>query len=219
MINILTNWYNFHEKWAFDTLKQYITPAKTVAVMPLAYRHREVHSNKTWQRLYGDAGIKYNDIITPFLTYGISQENITFLNKFDKMQDHTAIVSNADILLFTGGLPENIIRHLNELGLTEAIKNFSGVLIGASAGAMFQLDNYHITPDEDYRRYIPKNAGLSLVSGFDIEVHYTASDVQRQCIAKALADNNVPIYAMWHTSAILIDDGNVQLLGDIDTFH
>ena len=133
---------------------------------------------------------------------------------FDDEQDRLQMVSNADVLFFTGGLPEKAIRRLAQLGLTDAVKKHNFVM-GASAGAMLQLKDYHVTPDDDYPNF-GYWLGLGLVSGFDLEVHYLATDVQKQCTLQACEYYKMPIYQMWHEGGLLVVDGKITIMGNVE---
>ena len=52
--------------------------------------------------------------------------------------------------MLTGGAPDLMMKRIKEKKLKKLIKNYKGIMIGYSAGAMIQLDSYHISPDEDY---------------------------------------------------------------------
>ena len=210
--NILLNYYNFDGDWARETLAPFVKGR--VLIVPLAYREHDIFDNQSWQSVYGVGGEKYDNIMRPFYAYGIAKQNISWLNFFDEQADHLAEVQNADMLFFTGGMPEKAIARLQLLGLTEAVQNFDGVVAGASAGAMFQLARYHVTPDEDYADY-GLWQGLGLVDGFDLEVHYLDTDLQNACTRRAIADLDVPVYQMWHEGGLLVVDGVVRSMGNV----
>ncbi|MCM1043304.1 MAG: Type 1 glutamine amidotransferase-like domain-containing protein [Corallococcus sp.] len=217
MTNVLLNYYNFEEDWAKPYLKRYLQN-KHVAIIPLAYRDSQAWNNESWQAVYGLGGEKYDKIMAPFFNYGISHDDICWINYF-KDNTFSAIekIRNSDVLFFTGGLPEKIAERLTKMQLLNEIKNFNGVVMGTSAGAMFQLDEYHITPDEDYPRFLMHN-GIGLVSGFDLEVHFENTDIQRSCTARAKSIHGRKVYAMWHQGGLLIEDGKIYKMGSVEEF-
>ncbi len=213
MVNILLNYYNFHESWTNGKLDKYFRN-KRVLIIPLAFRESQVWDNDSWQTLYGKGGKKYDNILRPFLYYGNTEEDINWLNCYDTSTDFHSLIAASDVLFFTGGMPEKAIRRLHELGVEDDVKNFDGVVAGASAGAMLQLDTYHITPDEDYSNYSVEK-GLGLVSGFDLEVHYLNTELQNECTKIAVQQLNVPVYQMWHEGGIVVENGTVTTLGNV----
>lgn len=213
MVNILLNYYNFHESWTEGKLDKYFRN-KRVLIVPLAFRESQIWDNDSWQTLYGKGGEKYDNILRPFLYYGHSENDVKWLNCYDKTADFRRLISEADVLFFTGGMPEKAVRRLHELGVVDDVKNFRGVVAGASAGAMLQLQQYHITPDEDYAEY-SIDSGLGLVGGFDLEVHYLNTPLQNECTKRAACQLGLPVYQMWHEGGIIVEDGVITTLGNV----
>ena len=213
MTNILLNYYNFDGDWTQGRLDKYFRNKRTV-IVPLAYRETQIWDQESWQSIYGKGGEKYDNILHPFLSYGLMEKEISWLNYFDQKTDFVKLVEQAEVLFFTGGMPEKAIRRMGELGITEAVKSSSAVIAGASAGAMLQLERYHITPDEDYSSY-ETCSGLGLVSGLDLEVHFLDTPLQNQCTRRAIEELNLPVYQMWHEGGLLVEDGTVTPLGNV----
>lgn len=214
MANVLLNYYNFDGDWAKDKIASYVV-GKKVLILPLAFRESQAWDYDSWQSIYGKNGEKYAKILQPFLSFGITEEDIVWLNCFDKKQDYLQLIHNADLLFFTGGMPEKAIAWMDKLGITNAVKTFNGTIMGASAGAMLQLDKYHVTPDEDYDTYGIWQ-GLGLVKGLDLEVHYLNTDLQNACTQKAVADLQLPVYQMWHEGGLVVDGNVIQILGNVN---
>ncbi len=214
MVNVLLNYYNFDGDWAKDKIATYVV-GKKVLILPLAFRESQAWDYDSWQSIYGKNGEKYAKIVQPFLSFGIAEQEVVWLNCFDKTQNYLQLINNADLLFFTGGMPEKAIAWMDKLGITNAVKNFNGTIMGASAGAMLQLDKYHITPDEDYDTYGIWQ-GLGLVKGLDLEVHYLGTDLQNACTKKAVADLQLPVYQMWHEGGLIVDGNTIQILGNVN---
>ena len=213
MTNVLLNYYNFDGEWARPHLEKIFASKPRVLILPLAYRETQAWDNDSFLSIYGKAGEKYDNILRPFISYGYAEQDITWLNPYDD-SNHLSQIQNADLLFFTGGMPEKAIRRMSELGILNAVTNFNGVVMGASAGAMLQLETYHITPDEDYAEYGIWQ-GLALVKGLDLEVHYLATDIQQQCTARAVKELGLPVYQMWHEGGLLIENGAVTIMGNV----
>lgn len=213
MVNVLLNYYNFEGDWARPHLEKYVVGRK-VLIIPLAFRDWQCWDNDSWHAVYGKGGEKYDSIIAPFLAYGYKESELEWLNCYDD-KDHLVQVQNATLLFFTGGMPEKAIARMEEMGIKQAVIGFDGVVMGASAGAMLQLDDYHTTPDDDYKQYDVWR-GLGLVRGFDVEVHYLATDLQNQCTARAVKQFNMPVYQMWHEGGLLVEGDKVTVMGKVE---
>ncbi len=218
MVNILFSLYNFHEKWVKNTMEKYIKCNDKVLVIPFSFGEN-ISNDMDWQSAYSkDNGKYYNTIVLPFLSYGIGEENIDWINYFkDTEESAKKKVRNSDILFFTGGLPDKMMHRLKEFDLINEIESFLGVIIGISAGAMIQIADYHITPDKDYDIF-SYNRGLNFIRSFDIEVHYEETDIEKNYINKVLNERMDTVYAIKDTGGIIVDNNAITLLGDIQLF-
>ena len=213
MVNVLLNYYNFDGAWARPHLEKYVA-GKKVLILPLAFRESQAWDNDSFLAIYGKGGEKYPAITRPFLEYGLKEDGLDWLNPYDATNKIEQI-KRADLLFFTGGMPEKAIKRMEELGIADAVKTFNGVVMGASAGAMLQLHAYHITPDEDYADYGIWQ-GLGLVKGLDLEVHYLATPLQQQCSRRAAKELGLPVYQMWHEGGLLVADGKITVMGNVE---
>lgn len=161
----------------------------------------------------------YSWLVDPFAAFGIPEADITFVNYFaDTKETAAEKIKTADVVYFTGGLPDAMMERLYEFELVDVLRNFDGVVLGCSAGAMIQLEEYHITPDWDYPEfgYYP---GFPWLKDFYVEVHYEATDEQNESIRRVLAERNKPVYTTAHDrAAIIVDNGQMHLLGDVKRF-
>lgn len=81
----------------------------------------------------------------------MKENQIHWVNYFkDSKEDVLKKVLGSSILLLTGGAPDLMMKRIKEFKLKKILKSYQGLMIGYSAGAMIQLKEYHITPDEDY---------------------------------------------------------------------
>lgn len=218
MVNILFSSYNFHEKWAKDTIEKYIKCNGKVLVISFSFSE-SISNDMEWQSAYSkDNGKYYNTIVLPFLSYGIKEENINWINYFkDTEESAKKKVRNSDIIFFTGGLPDKTMYRLKEFNLINEIESFAGVIIGISAGAMIQIADYHITPDKDYDIF-SYNRGLNLIRDFDIEVHYEETEIEKNHINRVLNERTDTVYTIKDTGGIIVDNNAITLLGDTQTF-
>ena len=100
---------------------------------------------------------------------------------------------------------------LYDLGIKEAIAAFDGVVMGTSAGALIQLDEYHLNEEEGYPYQIQE--GLGLIGGFDIDVHYEENETHVSGIIRSIEDMDRPVVCMPNDGGMILDGENVELLG------
>lgn len=218
-MNILLNLYNFDELWAEPAIKQILSPGMKLTILPFSFG--DATTRDDWDDQFNpDIGPHYLDIIHPFLHYGIKRENIQTVCYFrDSREQATDMIRSADILFFPGGLPDRAMERLRSMELTAAIEQFPGVVMGASAGAMMQLAEYHISPDEDYPEFSYEK-GLDMIHDFYIEVHYENTMIQNTSIARVLQEKKKPVYAIGNHGGLLVNhDGTVTPLGAVKRFE
>lgn len=220
MVNILLDGYEIDRPYLYDCLKNYIKPDFYVAVVAFSFRDSEAKSLSGWNLLYGKKkGKYYNGIVSGFLSYGISEKNITFINYFtDTKESAEEKIKQADIIYFTGGSPERMAERIKEFNLTDILREHNGIVMGYSAGAVIQLSEYHLSPDSNYSEF-NYYEGIGYLSDFYLEVHYENTEAQNTAIKRVLAERRKTVYALsLDAGAIVADNGNVKLLGDVKTF-
>lgn len=211
-MNILLSSYDFHEKWAQEIMKPLLNEKMKVVVIPFSFDKKEVKTIEDYDFHYGSQGKHVPYILRPFHYYGI--KDIEFVDYFrDDINTAQKKVLAADIIFLTGGLPDQYFERLQEFKIDSIIKASNALIIGASAGAMIQFDNYHITPDDDYFEYQYQN-GLGLVSGFEIEVHYCHSQIQDEGIARVIEEKGLPTYTVANDGGLLVDKGIIKTFGN-----
>lgn len=221
MINILLEGYDINADWLYNDLKKYILPNHSVAIVAFSFRDSRVKSLDDWNALYSkENGVYYNGIVDGFKAYGISQDNISFVNYFeDTKKSAKQKIENADIIYFLGGLPDRMMDRIKEFDLYDILMKHDSVVMGYSAGAVIQLSEYHISPDKDYKEFQYYD-GLGYLDDFYLEVHYENRKVQNEAIGRVLAERGKTVYATaFMSGAVVVNNGNIKLLGDVKTFN
>ena len=193
MVNILLDYYDINNPWLFDTLKNYIKPQYKVAIIAFSFRDNRVKNLMDWNALYGKNGGKYyGGLVNALMTYGIDEDNIEFLNYFvDNKETAARKIRSADILYFLGGLPDRMYERLREFDLVDIIMKHDGITMGYSAGAVIQLTEYHLSPDDDYPVF-DYYKGLSLLRDFYVEVHYENHEAKKGPYNNQIQGNHHP---------------------------
>ncbi len=219
-INVLMNTSMYDESWCYPALKKIFHASDRVCILAFSF-YNDTKNLKDWQRQYGEqGGIWYRANQDPFYRFGIRPEQIVWVNYFtDSIAEMKRKISDSSILVLPGGAPDLLFLRIREKKLASLIRNYTGTIVGFSAGAMVQLEKYHITPDEDYPEY-QWLKGLGLLSGFDIEVHYAATPHQKRHIEKAMQDSGLPIYAIYEKGGMILDEeGKPSFFGQVDSFE
>ena len=220
MVNVLLESYDLTAPFLYEELRNYIRPNSRVAIVAFSFLPSQANNLEQWLGLYGEEGMFYNWLVEPFQSFGVPVENITFVNYFaDTYESAAAKIRSADIIYFTGGLPDAMMDRLYEFELVDILKSYDGVVMGCSAGAMIQLEEYHITPDRDYPEF-GYYQGLPWLRDFYVEVHYEATELQNRCIQRVLSERKKPVYATaFNGAAIIVDGDQMKLLGEVKVFN
>jgi len=219
-IHILLESYDLRLPYLESELKKILKPTHTAAIVAFSFRDSCVKSITDWNELYGkESGKLYGRIVDGFCAYGIPEENITFINYFTDTKETAARkIRSADIVYFPGGLPDRMMERIREFQLIDVLAKHSGIVMGYSAGALVQLAEYHLSPDEDYPAFL-YDRGLPFLDSFFLEVHYTGSPEQKESIRRVLAERGKTVYATsLMNGAIIAENGCVRLIGDVQKF-
>ena len=185
-----------------------------------SFRDNRVKSLADWNLLYSkENGRFYDGIVSGFTAYGIPEENVSFINYFaDTKKSAQEKIKNADIVYFLGGLPDRMMERIKEFDLQDILMKHQGIVMGYSAGAVIQLAEYHLSPDDDYPEF-GYYEGLPYLKDFYLEVHYEETASQKAAIEKVIAERQKTVYATsLLKGAILVDNGNIRLLGDVKEY-
>ena len=219
MINILFDCPNIDD--FYDDLKDYFNEKTRVCVIAFSYYDDYVYDSESWERVYGRGiGNCYFETVDSFKPFGVKEENISFVNYFaDTKSDAKEKIRNADVIYFTGGLPDRMMDRIRDFELEEDIMRHSGIVMGYSAGAVIQLREYHLYPDGDYTDF-GYYEGLPMLSDFYLEVHYRGLQVQNESIRKCLEERGKTVYVTNdHGGGIIVQNGNIHIIGKVDIYE
>lgn len=217
MVNILFDCPN--EGAFYEELKDYVPRGGRVCVVALSYYDDVVYDAASFARVHGVGGGIYEETLATFSAFGISREKISFINYFtDTKESAEEKIAAADILYFPGGLPDRMMERIGDMGIADALRAHDGLVMGYSAGAVIQLDRYHLSPDADYPAF-GYYRGLGYLSGFAIEVHYEGRATQNASIARVLRERALPVYVT-HTGkgGIVVTDEGIRRIGRVDLY-
>lgn len=218
MVNILLESYNLDADWLYDDLKEYLKPEYKVAVVAFSFRDSRVKNNSDWQLLYGkEQGKFYGGIVGSLCSYGIKEENITFLNYFEDTKETAKNkIQNADIIYFLGGLPDRMMDRLKEFDLIDVLIQYNKVVIGYSAGAVIQFEEYFLSPDDDYPTF-NYYKGIPYLKDFYLQVHYEDTKEQNESIDQVIKERRKTVYAICKSKGgIVIKNNNVKTIGNVE---
>lgn len=218
--NILMNTSMIDESWCKRSISKFLHPGQVVCILALSF-FNDTKNLQDWNKQYAPGqGIWYKANTDVFFPFGIRKKDIYWINYFqDSNQEMLNKIANSDVLLLPGGAPDLFMKRLKEKKLLWLLKQYQGVVIGYSAGAMIQLENYHITPDEDYDQFSWQK-GLGYLKNIDVEVHYHATNHQKRFIKRAQEEKGFFTIGIYEKGGVIFSsDGTRNYFGQIDLFE
>lgn len=217
-VHILMNTCHFDEEWCYPYIHHYVHEYDRVCVVAFSF-WEDIKTKQDWDALYSkERGLWYASNTDVWNCFGIEKGQIEWINYFeDTKQSAKDKIINSTIVMFTGGAPDLMMKRIHEFALKEVLERYQGTMMGYCAGAMMQLKHYHITPDTDYPGFSYER-GLSMLDGFDIEVHFEDSIVQQQYIKKVLEEKGVDVYALYDDGGLIVYEDTIEVFGNVRKF-
>lgn len=118
----------------------------------------------------------------------------------------------SDLVYLTGGVPSVLLERLRKLGVDRFLKDFDGVIVGRSAGALALCRECVIT----YR----SNSAVKVIDGLGLvdialKAHYRLG-IDEELIQLSKGQE---IYALPKGSALVCDKGNLSVMGKAYVFR
>lgn len=200
--------------FAMNEVKKYLKPNMKVAIIGFSFFGNL--TSKEYFDIYGPNNEYQDKLKNNFSDYGIKELNWVYYYG-QSLEESLKIINESDILYFPGGAPDLMFARIKERGLLDILKNFKGIVIGSSAGAMIQLETFHISKDNEYFKF-SLNEGLGYIQNFFIEVHYRRKRVQKSSLRKMRRKFKKPIYTIPDNGMIIVNNKNVITLGEAKLF-
>ena len=129
MVNILFDCPNTQD--FVPELKKYFKKSDKVAVVAFSFYDDYVYDAPSWERLFGEGGNCYVETVDGLAPFGITPDNISFINYFtDTRESAKQKIKDADVIYFTGGLPDKMMERIKEFDLADTLLSHKGVVFG-----------------------------------------------------------------------------------------
>ncbi|BCR35779.1 Type 1 glutamine amidotransferase-like domain-containing protein [Mariniplasma anaerobium] len=200
-------------------LKNIIKKEYKVCILAFSFFDKHIDSKEDYDLYYKKGGEYYQKMIDSFAPYDIKESQISWIYYFDDTKESAKQkISDADIIYFPGGSPDQMMTRIIEFELKEHIEAQDKIFIGSSAGTMIQFADYHISKDIDYDCFSLQE-GLTLISDFIIEVHYRRRKKQKSALRKMHRLTHKNIYGIPDNGAIIYDNNKIILLNDASQLY
>ncbi len=131
MVNILFDCPNIQD--FTEELREYFKKGDKVAVVAFSFYDDYVYDEQTWEAVFGEGGNCYFETVDGLAPFGIMPEDIKFINYFKDTKDSARQkIEEADVVYFTGDLPDRMMDRIKEFELEKVLLSHSGVVVGYS---------------------------------------------------------------------------------------
>lgn len=211
--NILLSMYEFGEDWAYSALKSVLRPEMRVTVAALSF-----NAGQTEEESFTEGHrLKF---LPQLARYGIPPGQVELISWFrDTPETAKEKIRRSDVMLFTGGWPDHMMYRLNRWGLVEELNRFDGIVMGCSAGAMIQHDQFYLSPvpEEGYNEF-QWVTGTGLIDKFYIEVHYRETPEQHAAIDRARREKGKAVVGIYNDGGLIVRGDQITAMGRVRLF-
>ncbi len=181
-------------------LQKDIKSARKIILFPTEYKNLK----KTNKYL--------NYIMKSFIDININFKEVVLITSDMTSIDITTHIETSDVIFLMGGDTIQQMNFIKDKSLVQPLRNFNGVMIGMSAGAL-NMCKRGVLLDEHPTENIHFYEGLGVVD-IAIEVHYDKSnDYQNELVKKSL-NTLGQVYCINDNGFIIIKD-KIETIGEV----
>jgi len=145
-----------------------------------------------------------------FRSLGASTVNtVDYSCTFEEIKEK---ISESDLIYLTGGVPTVLVERLKKSGIRSLLRDFDGVIVGRSAGALALCKKCLITCRRTSEVTVIE--GLGLVD-LTLKAHYKLGKDEKLIALSKTED----IFAVPKDSVIISDNGCLYVINNVYMFH
>lgn len=164
-----------------------------------------------WARASFDKTYKKRKELTDYFI-SLGARSVDFVDYPDSKENIAQKISASNLIYLTGGLVTALCERLTNMGVDSLLRDFGGVIVGRSAGALVLCERCVIT--NRHSRKVTLFEGLGL-SSLTFKAHYKPeNDAILQLLSKG-----IKIYAVPASSALVYENGNLSFIGKAYIFE
>lgn len=184
-----------------NKLKSIIKENDKVVIIPWSFP-KETNTKGLEEYIKEKINPKY---ILPLIKLGINSKNIKCLNCYSDEETYVKkLIASSNILILTGGNPEMLYNKIKQYHLLETISSYNKIIIGSSAGAVLQFNNYFITAKNNYYQKFAWYKGIGVIkNNFYIDVHSSSDNKYLEELKEQTKKNKKDIYLIFDDGVII----------------
>ena len=187
-----------------NELKKDLKDAKTITFISFSPENHAKNINF----VYG------NDKIIGMINYLKGIANFKVVNLVDEMNKNLDI--NSDVIYLLGGNYETQLSFIKENKFDEILKNYNGILLCTSCGAMNIAKYGYYSKDDDIEKsFFYEGIGLTNIT---IDPHFEIENEIQVKEDRKMSFEHV-IYGVPNSSCIRINNNKVEMIGKVYEFN
>lgn len=218
MYSILFSKINEVSKENMEKYFQFVN-IKKLAIIPWTFADERIESIS--EDFLEENGRHYEKYISQMGILGITRNKIQFINPYKISRDKIIeILNSCDGIFIPGGNPEMFMTLAIRLNVLDLFTNYTGTIIGESAGSVLQFPIYGLPAQNNYYECNSFYNGFGAIKcNFSIDVH-TQDNIEYLNNIQLLAiKKNISIYTIPNDSFIVINRKTNEIFkfGNINT--
>ncbi len=165
----------------------------------------------SWARASFDNSYKKRKALADYFR-NLGASAITFVDYSDSKEIIARKMDDSNLVYLTGGQTSILIERLKKMSVDTLIQDYSGIIVGRSAGALALCRKCVITCRSNSKSKIIKGLGFADLT---LKVHYKPEKDQ---VLEHLSKKEI-IYVVPMGSALVYKDGACSSIGDVYLFE
>ena len=165
----------------------------------------------SWARANFDQMYQRQKLVYEYLRY-LGARRVSVVDFSTPYSELVEKIFQADLIYLTGGSPSILIERFKQVGVDGLLKDFKGVIVGRSAGALALCKKCLVTIKSSKQLKIIE--GLNLVD-VTLKAHYSCKKDEQ--IQKLSMDER--IFAVPRGSALVYDKGSLRCINQVFLFE
>jgi dipeptidase E len=164
-----------------------------------------------WARASFDKKYRVRKLLTDYFL-SLSAKEIGFVDFSESKEEIEKRVANSTVVYLTGGQPSVLIERLKNSGVDNLLRNYKGIIVGRSAGAL-ALCKKCLTTNRCTKKLRVVN-GLNLVP-ITLKVHFKSGTAP---LLRHFSWGE-KIFAVPEGSALIYENDNLRAIGDVYIYY